>query len=330
MARRWSLLNPLSALVILILTVLVPAAATGQSTDFQDWLQGLRDEALARGISAETLDSALSNIAPIPRVVELDRRQPEFTMTFGRYLELVAPMSRIEEGRKRLAENRTLLEEIQAKFGVPPRFLVALWGIESNFGGHTGGFPVIAALATLAHDGRRSAYFRKELLLALQILEEGHILHSTMTGSWAGAMGQAQFMPSSFVSHAVDHDGDGRKDIWSNRGDIFASAANYLARSGWQPGYNWGRPVVLPVDLDPALAGLEIRKPLRVWQSLGLRRVGGMDLPVANINASVVIPDGPDGPAFLVYENFRVIMRWNRSTFFATAVGLLADRIGGL
>ena len=295
---------------------------------FAEWRKSVRSEALEIGISAAIFDAAFADVEPIPRVIELDRSQPEVTLTFDQYVERVVPESRVAKGRKLLAEHRDLLEPIGRKYGVPPRFIVALWGIETNFGQYLGGFPVIASLATLAYDGRRSAYFRQELLHALRILEDGHITPEAMMGSWAGAMGQSQFMPSSFVNYAVDHDGDGRRDIWGTQGDVFASAANYLAQAGWRAGETWGRRVTLPAGFDHALTGLEVKKTLAEWQALGLRRADGSDLPQVDIGGSVVLPGGEGEPAYLVYNNYRTIMRWNRSFYFATSVGLLADGIG--
>ena len=296
---------------------------------FTEWREGVRSEALNLGISASIFDAAFADVEPIPRVIELDRSQPEVTLTFSEYLERVVPDSRVAQGRELLAKHRELLEPIGREFGVPPRFIVALWGIETSFGRYLGGFPVIAALATLAHDGRRSAYFREELLHALRILEDGHITPDAMMGSWAGAMGQSQFMPSSFVRYAVDYDGDGKRDIWGTHADVFASAANYLAQAGWRTGETWGRHVQLPAGFDHALAGLKVTKTLAEWQALGLRRADGSSLPQAAMSGSVVLPGGEEGPAYLVYDNYRTIMRWNRSYYFATSVGLLADRIGG-
>ena len=305
------------------------AMAQEEGTEsFAEWREGVRSEALGLGISTAIFDAAFVDVEPIPRVIELDRSQPEVTLTFDQYVERVVPESRVAKGRKLLAEHRDLLEPIGRKYGVPPRFIVALWGIETNFGQYLGGFPVIASLATLAYDGRRSAYFRQELLHALRILEDGHITPEAMMGSWAGAMGQSQFMPSSFVNYAVDHDGDGRRDIWGTQGDVFASAANYLAQAGWRAGETWGRRVTLPAGFDHALTGLEVKKTLAEWQALGLRRADGTDLPQADISGSVVLPGGEGGPAYLVYNNYRTIMRWNRSFYFATSVGLLADGIG--
>ena len=309
------------------LLLVLPAQA--ETLSFARWLEDLRQDALRHGVSAATLDSALSGIKPIARVIELDRKQPEFTLTFRQYQERVVPKARIEKGKRKLSENRTLLKKVGKKFGVQPRFIVAFWGIETGFGRITGGYPVIAALTTLAFDGRRGAYFRRQLLDALTILDQGHIDIARMVGSWAGAMGQCQFMPSSFLAYAVDFDGDGRKDIWNSKEDVFASAANYLSRSGWRDDQTWGRPVKLPQPFDLYLADLKLRKRLSEWQRMGVRRANGADLPKRDLMASVVLAEGPAGPAFVVYNNYRAILKWNRSTFFAVAVGSLADRIGG-
>ncbi len=315
----------------LVLGAVLPMAAAApgalaNSQDFESWLMDLRREAQAKGITPRTLDEALTGVRPIDRVLELDRRQPEFTLTFRDYLARVVNDARVEKGRRLLEENRALLERIGRKYGVQPRFIVALWGIESDYGRLTGGFPVIAALATLAFDGRRSAFFRQELLNALRIIDEGHISAAAMTGSWAGAMGQSQFMPSSFLSFAVDYDGDGRRDIWTSLPDVFASIANYLSRSGWSEELTWGRPVSLPPNFPSDQAGLSVRKTLAEWNAQGVRKLDGSPLPARDLLASVIRPgDGED--AFLAYDNYRVIMKWNRSQFFATAVGTLADRL---
>ncbi|MEK9944478.1 MAG: lytic murein transglycosylase [Alphaproteobacteria bacterium] len=293
------------------------------------WLEEVRTEASAKGIKPSIVDQALTGIDPIPRIIELDRRQPEFTLTFAQYIERVVPDRRVQKGRQMLAQHRALLEKVGNEIGVQPRFIVALWGIETDFGRLTGGFNVVNALATLAFDGRRSAYFRKELFDALQILDEGHIAPEKMTGSWAGAMGQAQFMPSSFVNFAIDYDKDGRRDIWTTQADVFGSAANYLKRVGWQDDQTWGREVRLPAGFDAALAEEKAMKPIGGWQALGVRNLDGSDLPTRQLPAHIVIPDGPEGRAFMVYDNFRATLRWNRSNYFALAVGLLSDRIGG-
>ncbi|MBO21687.1 MAG: lytic transglycosylase [Rhodospirillaceae bacterium] len=311
---------------------LAPGAAGAQATDdpqFLAWLEGLRADARANGISDSTLDRSLVDVAPIPRVIELDRHQPESTITFETYQARIVSPTRIKNGRAKLVQHRALLDEVATKFGVQPRFIVALWGIETNFGQFTGGFPVIHALATLAYDGRRSKYFRGELLKALQIVEEGHIDPARMKGSWAGAMGQSQFMPSSFLSFAHDYDGDGAKDIWNTQADVFASAANYLRGVGWRDDITWGRKVTLPKGFDPALVSLDVRKTLGDWQALGVRRIDGTDLPTRNITGSILQPGGAASQGYIVYNNYRAILRWNRSHYFAIAVGELSDRIAG-
>ncbi len=306
------------------------AVAPGAGAEsFDSWLKALRAEALGKGVKAETLDAALRGVEPIGRVIELDRKQPEFTLTFDQYITRVVSKSRIDAGRARFAKHRVLLDEVSRKFGVQSRFIVALWGIESDFGRVTGGFPVIPALATLAHDGRRSAYFRGELLQALKILDEGHIRVDEMVGSWAGAMGQSQFMPSSFRAYARDFDGDGRRDIWTTLPDVFASAANYLARSGWKGDQTWGRRIRLPKGFDRAKAGLKVRRTVPEWAKLGVQNVDGGPLPTRALKASVIIPSKDvSGPAFLIYQNYRTILKWNRSHYFAMAVGRLSDAIG--
>jgi membrane-bound lytic murein transglycosylase B len=303
--------------------------ASASDQPFGDWLSGLKEEALSKGISNATFESALGGATPIERVIELDRNQPEGSITFTQYLERTVPQQRINRGRRLLAENRATLNKIMEIYNVQPRFVVALWGIETDFGRNTGGFSVPRALATLAHDGRRSPYFRGELISALQILEEKHISPNSMTGSWAGAMGQCQFMPSSFLEFAIDFDKDGRRDIWQSRADVFASAANYLSKFDWQGDQTWGRPVTLPANFDASLVTLDVTKKLADWQALGVRRANGTDLPVADLDASLVRPGDDKGPIFIVYGNYRATLKWNRSTYFALAVGHLADRIVG-
>lgn len=298
--------------------------------EFAAWLAQLRVDALAEGISPATLDAALAGLeAPQQRVLDSDRNQPETTQSLAGYLAARVSAARIAEGRQMLRRYPTWLGRIERKYGVQRRFIVALWGIESNYGRHTGKLPVIPALVTLAHDERRGDYFRKELLEALRILDAGHIPLARMQGSWAGAMGHFQFMPTSYRHYAVDGDGDGRIDLWNSLPDAFASAANYLAKAGWQDDQTWGRPVRLPKNFDASLAGLETRLPLPRWQALGVRSLNGGALPGRALQASLLIPDGPTGPAYLVYGNYRALLRWNRSHSFAVAVGTLADSYAG-
>ncbi len=315
------------AITALSLIGLTAADAGAASWNFPEWLEGVRAEARERGLKPETISSALDGLTPIPRVIELDRKQPEFTLTLQDYLSRVVNENRVKKGRRLLRENAALLKEVTSKYKVQPRFVVALWGIETDFGRLTGGFKVVPALATLAHDGRRSAYFRKELFNALKIIDQGHIAADAMMGSWAGAMGQSQFMPSSFLNYAVDYNGDGRRDIWTTRADVFASAANYLASVGWRNDQTWGRLVKLPAAFDASTIGLKTQKRLSEWQTLGVRRADGSDLPKRELTASLVKPSKSDSRVYLVYDNYRAVLRWNRSDYFATAVGTLSDRI---
>jgi len=317
--------------IALLLGLCISFHATANEESFDSWLANLRKEAISNGISEATLDAALTGIEPIPRVIELDRKQPEFTLTFAEYLNLVVPNSRKERARDRFRTHQDLLKKIGEKYGVQPRFIVALWGIETDFGRVMGSFKVIPALASLAYDGRRSEFFRKELFFALQVIDEGHITADAMMGSWAGAMGQSQFMPSSFIRYAQDYDGDGRRDIWGTQGDVFASAANYLKQVGWRNDITWGRQVRLPdsgaaaPDSALALHDAKTWKGLNDWAGLGVTNTDGSALPDRNIQARLVLPDGKDGPAYLVYRNFESILKWNRSNYFAIAVGTLSD-----
>lgn len=313
-----------------------PTSSTGisleqhQQSIFRAWLESFRKEALDSGISRKTLDAAFIGLEPIPEVIERDRSQPEFKLTLNQYLHTMVSENRIAEGRRKLKENRALLNRVASRYGLQPRFVVALWGIETDFGSSNDIFPVIGSLATLAYDSRRSSFFRKELLHALRILDEGYMSLAQMNGSWAGAMGQLQFMPSTFHHFAVDYDGDGRMDIWKGCADVFASAANYLMKCGWKRDQTWGQEVRLPNGLDGALIGFECQKRLSEWQALGVQCLDGQDLAALNLLSSIIQPDGSGGRAFLVYSNYRCILKWNRSPNFAIAVGILSDRIGSV
>jgi membrane-bound lytic murein transglycosylase B len=303
----------------------VVRSAAAAEDGFYAFLSGLRRDAAAQGIRSSTIELALRSTEFLPHVIELDRKQPERQLTFGEYLEKVVTAERMDSARRHLVENRVLLEGIWRRFNVEPRFIVALWGIESDFGKVMGNYAVVSALATLAYDGRRSSYFRGELISALRIIDQGHIRADNMVGSWAGAMGQCQFMPSTFLGYAVDYDGDGRRDIWNDRADVLASIANFIARLGWRGGENWGREVILPAGFDTRYSGLEMRRPTGEWSRLGIRNIDAGPLSGHDSEASLIMPDGSGGPAFLVYDNFRTIMKWNKSTYFAASVGYLAD-----
>lgn len=326
-----------SLLVRAALVLVVGFAATAPSVaadkDFKTWLVELRAEARGLGISDATLDSALNDISLNERVIELDRSQPEFNLTFDEYLARFVTDWRRQTGAKMIAEHGEILDQVAAKYGVQKRFLITFWGMETSYGRYLGSFNVPRSLVTLAYDGRRSAYFRKELLNALRIIEEGHITASEMNGSWAGAMGQSQFMPSSFVNYAVDWNGDGRRDIWGTKPDVFASAANYLKKAGWRDDMTWGRQVRIPGDLVVGGMGAtklyEAKKwmALPEWQAAGVRNLDGDDLPTRPLKARLVMPDGIGGPAYLVYNNYESILRWNRSNYYALAIGHLSDTL---
>jgi membrane-bound lytic murein transglycosylase B len=319
-----------------VLGGLAALAATGPAranpTEFRTWVRELRRDALARGISARTFDLAMAEVPrPVDRILELDQRQPEQTLTFPEYLARVVTPQRVDTGIARYRENQATLARVAQQYNVQPRFIVALWGIESGYGQFTGGFNVFAALTTLAYDGRRASFFRDELFKALRIADQHRIAPHDMRGSWAGAMGQCQFMPSSYLTFAVAFDGSGRPDIWQSRPDVFASIANYLSRSGWRGDEGWGREVALPPGFDPSqVEYTRVTRTPAEWQAMGVRPLAAAGAARAGDGGSaagLVQPDGADGQTFFAYPNFRVIMRWNRSTRFAIAVGTLADSI---
>lgn len=309
--------------------------------DFGAWLSALRAEALASGISQPTVDRALTGVEPVRRVVERDRNQSEFKLDFKTYRDRLLTPANIATGRRKASENAGLLASVAERFGVQPRFILAIWGMETRYGAIRPTMAAIPALVTLAYDRRRSSYFRREVFQALLMVDRGHIELEHMTGSWAGAMGQPQFMPSSYIAYAQDFDGDGRRDIWDSEADVFASIANYLARHGWSDAQTWGRAVRLPAgaafrDAVPARApgsgcraidAMSDALPLPAWQALGVRRDDGTDLPDRDLPASLVEPDGPGGAAFLVYRNYQSILRYNCAHLYGLAVSQLADAI---
>jgi membrane-bound lytic murein transglycosylase B len=306
--------------------------AAAQTISFDQWVVDARAEALSKGISEATVNAAFQGLTPNQRVIELDRKQPEGTMTFARYRERIVNQTRIDKGREMFKKHADKLSRLEEIYGVQPQYVMALWGIETNFGGNTGGMDVIRSLSTLAWEGRRAEFFRGELMDALRIIDQGHISRDEMTGSWAGALGQVQFMPSSFKRLAIDGNNDGRKDIWNDLDDAFASAANYLVKNGWHAGERWGREVILPSGFDQNLVTTNTREPieksLAQWQAIGLQTMSKNPIPVVDdMDGYIVMPDDAGGPAYLVYNNYSTIMRWNRSTYFATSVGLLADAI---
>ena len=302
---------------------------SAENIDYSVWLDDFKIKAEKSGISKETIET-LNRVKIIPRIIELDRNQPEFKLTLSQYLKNVVSNKRKKKGIAKIRENWSLLEALSKKYKVQPRYIVALWGIETDFGRVTGGFPVIDALTTLAYDGRRGKYFSKELINALKIIDQGHINYDKMVGSWAGAMGQTQFMPSSFLSYAQDYNNDGKKDIWNSKEDALASAANYLSNLNWRYNETWGREVIVNADfnLDESELNLKNKKNINEWQNLGVRRIDGSDLPKNNINGYLLkIKDSNRDRYFLVYSNFKKILKWNTSNYFAIAVGTLSDSI---
>ncbi len=310
-----------------------PATGTPLAQDpqlqqrFAQWVGSFKESARTAGLSEATL-RALDDVQYLPRMVELDRAQPEFTRPPWQYLDNAVSTQRVAQGQEKLQQWRAPLEAAAARYGVPPEIVVAIWGMESNYGGNYGNTPTLSALATLGFDGRREAWARGELLAALRIIQAGDIDPAHMIGSWAGAMGQTQFMPSAFMNFAVDGDGDGRRDIWGSMPDVIASTANYLARSGWQPGQPWGAEVQLPQGFDFARADPSVRQSGAQWEAEGIRSMDGRPLP-ALADATLFLPAGARGPAFLLGPNFRTILRYNNSTNYALAVSLLAQRVAG-
>jgi membrane-bound lytic murein transglycosylase B len=310
--------------------------------EFKDYLINLKEEAIAKGYEASLIDSAFATATYKEKVVSADKNQPEVKETLETYLPKRVPQWKIDRARKLYAENKDILEQVAKEFGVQARFIVALWGLESNFGTIQGGHNVISSLVTLAFDGRREALYKRQLWAALDILKSGHITLDKFKGSWAGAMGQTQFMPTSFNAYAIDYNNDGRKDIWTTKEDAFASIANYLKQEGWNDSLTWGRQVMLPDNFDNKyilVRGTKTRKQwleywndsersLDEWQALGVRRADGTALPNVDVRAALVMPDDINGRMFLAYDNYKVLMHWNRSYYFATSVGYLSDRIG--
>jgi membrane-bound lytic murein transglycosylase B len=298
------------------------AAARGSFTSF---LNSVRAEARAAGVRPETLARAFAGVSPNQKVLDRDHHQPEFTMTWAHYRSLVITDRRITEGREAVAANRTLFQRVEQQFGVGPGVIAGIWGLESSFGMGTGDFRVVEALATLAWEGRRTTFFRSELIAALKIIDHGDVSPDSMTGSYAGAMGQPQFMPTSYLRYAVDFEGHGRRDIWNSRADVLGSIANYLRQSGWQANETWGQEVSVPSGLEAA--GRDARRALSAWEQAGVLPISkGWSAP-PDTQAGLVAPDGAGGDAFVVFDNFAAIRRYNPSDFYAVAVGLIGDQV---
>ncbi len=315
---------------IVAMTALQTVAA--QTGDFEEWLKGFRAEAMAAGIEKSVLDEAFAGVAINQRVYELNENQPEFSRAIWDYLDSAVSETRIEKGRTMLAEHRSLLTQIESAYGVNAEILVAIWGLESSYGRIMGDHDAIAALATLAFEGRRTGYGRSQLMGALKIIQNGYASRDQLRGSWAGAMGHTQFIPTTYLAYAIDHDGDGKRDIWNNLGDVFASTANYLSASKFKSDESWGLEVRLPAGFDYALADASIRKPVVEWAAGGVEGVRGDRLFERfdpNARGRLILPAGAKGPAFLVFGNFGSILKYNRSTAYALAVAMLSERGAG-
>ncbi len=309
--------------------------------DFQNWLVGVRADARKQGVSEAVIEAALSDIEPVARILERDRNQAEYTITLAKYRERVITAENIRVGLGKGARHQDLMARVSARYGVQARYILAIWGIETRFGAITGTMPVIPAVATLAYDKRRSAYFYEQLMATLKMLHRGYIDLPNLKGSWAGAMGQPQFMPSSYLAYAQDFDGDGRRDIWNDEGDVFASIANYLARHGWDDNQTWGRAVQAPAavrarvqkSFDRPQSGCRAIKQmspsegLNAWSRQGVTNADGGPLPSRNLDAQMILPDGVDGQAYLVYKNYRSILRYNCAHLYGVTVGELSDAL---
>ena len=300
------------------------AAHAHAAGGFEALIASVRAEAAAAGVRKDVLDAAFAGVTPNPKVIEKDQKQAEFTMTWAQYRALVIGDKRISDGRAAVAQTRALFGRVEGSFHVGSPVIAGIWGLESSFGVNTGNYKVIESLATLSWAGRRNVFFREELIAALKILNNGDITPQRMTGSYAGAMGQPQFMPSSYLRLAVDFDGDGRRDIWNSKADVLGSIANYLAHSGWRPGETWGQPVHVPGGVN---SGRDMKRPLGEWVRQGVTPANGRWAAPADAPSAIIAPDGAGGETFLVYNNFAAIRRYNPSDFYAIAVGLIGDGV---
>ncbi|GFD94628.1 lytic transglycosylase [Alteromonas sp. KUL154] len=327
-----STLSAGSGLIRLSFAILFSGALIGTASaneEFARCTDTLAEKAKQEGVGQQVIDDVFGRLVHQDRVIELDRSQPEFVQTFPGYFSKRVTEWRTEKGKEMYAKHEKLLHKLNDKYGVPPHYLLAFWGLETNFGSYKGKMPVLDSLATLACDKRRSAYFTQEFLVAVKLMEREKLQKEDMIGSWAGAMGHTQFMPSAYTHYAIDGDGDGQINLWASEEDALSSAANFLASLGWERSFRWGREVQLPENFDYQESGYKNRKPLSEWHAQGVKKADGTALGEDDTSAYVIVPAGHNGPAFVAYQNFRVIMRWNNSEFYAIAVGVLADRIAG-
>ena len=295
---------------------------------FAQCLTELKVKAKKAGVSQARINKEIPNLSFVKRVIELDSSQPEFVTTFPNYFGKRVNDWRINKGREMLVKHKDFLRELTKQYGIPGHYLLSFWGLETNFGGYKGKMSTLDSLATLACDYRRSEYFTKELLLALKLMDSQGLNKEAMQGSWAGAMGHTQFMPTAYTNYAIDGDGDNKIDLWNSEKDALASAANFLWKLGWKPGLRWGREVVLPDNFDYTQANKHYR-PLIEWSQMGITKTDGSSLGELDIPAKLLVPAGHQGPAFIAYHNFKIILRWNNSEFYGIAVGQLATQIAG-
>lgn len=321
--------SPLLLSLLAATTAFASAPALAQERDFRTCLADIKAEALRQGVPAAIADNAFRNLTPDPKVIDLDGRQPEFSLTYGKYVGSSVSADRIAKGQQKLAQNRALLTALEQEYGVPPQYLMAFWGLETNFGGYMGDFSVVRSVATLACSTKRTVFFSNETVQALRILSMNHMTAAQMKGSWAGAMGNMQFMPSTFTKWAVDRDGNGKIDIWASVPDALTSGANFLRGIGFKPGLPSSDEVTLPANFPLDQADTTVEKPVGAWAAMGVKLAGGKALPASSEPASILLPAGFRGPAFIIYPNFKAVMNWNRSTLYALAVGILAKQIAG-
>jgi membrane-bound lytic murein transglycosylase B len=327
-------MNPLAKTTLLAATTaLLTGPALGpsyaQGTDFQSCLQTIKADATRQGVPAAIADRAFQGLTPDQKVVDLDGRQPEFSLTYSKYVGGSVTPDRVTKGQQRMAQHRALLDALQAEYGVPPQYIMAFWGIETNYGTFMGDFQVVRSVATLACMTKRRDFFSNETVQALRILAMNHMTREQMRGSWAGAMGNMQFMPSTFMKYGVDRTGDGRIDLWTSLPDAFASAANFLRGIGWKPPLPASEEVFLPQGFPLDQADTTVEKPVRAWAQMGVKKAGSAALPSSDEPSSIILPAGFRGPAFILYPNFKAVMNWNRSTLYALSVAILAQQIAG-
>lgn len=324
-------MKKLTAITISLLISLYAFGAKANVNDdakFHKWLEQTKAEAIKEGISRDLVNKALhKGLKPKKRVIKLDKKQPEKIITFEYYKRRIVNDIRIKKGRELYKKHKDLLERVAETYGVPAQYIVALWGIETNFGTNTGGFDIVPALVTLSYEGRRAKFFKKELFNALKIVDNGDIALEDLKGSWAGAMGQCQFMPSSYLAYAVDYNGDGKRDIWNTKRDVFASIANYLAKAGWKAKEPYMQRIKFTKGFNKKWLDLKVKKTVKEWKELGVTYADGSELPNNFTKVSLVQPGGKGYKKYLAYDNYKAVMRWNRSLYFATSVGALAEAI---